>query len=187
MPMSISSKTRVRGVGISSGFGRGFFDCYFQRQHYAAHFAARGDFVQRLHRLAGVGGDAVFHLVPAVRGPRRLCLAVRDRNLETHLHRQRIDLGLGQFGQLGRGGLPLRQISAAAACLIRLRGLTRRCAQRLQNLVAIFDFAQLARHILAEGDDFGHRLAVLAFQPVEQRQAVFNLGQPLGLALMPSA
>ena len=72
MPMSISSKTSVRGVGFLPGLGRVLFDGDLQRQHHAAHLAARGDLSQRLQRLAGVGGDAVFHLVPAGCGPVRI-------------------------------------------------------------------------------------------------------------------
>ena len=61
MPISISSKTRVRGVGFFFfGFGGALFDADFQGQHDAGHFAAGGDFVEGFERLAGVGGDAVF-------------------------------------------------------------------------------------------------------------------------------
>jgi hypothetical protein len=72
MPMSISSKTRVRGVGVLVlGLTAFFFDADFQGQHDAGHFAAGGDFVEGLEGLAGVGGDAVFDFVPAVGGPVR--------------------------------------------------------------------------------------------------------------------
>ncbi len=53
------------------------------------------------------------------------------------------------------------------------------CAKRFQNFIPILDLGQLARYILAKLHHLGHRLAVLALQPVKHRQPVLNLRQPL--------
>ena len=55
--------------GFFLRFGGGFFDRNFKGQHDAGELAAGGDFGERLEGLAGVGGDEVLDLVPAVRGP----------------------------------------------------------------------------------------------------------------------
>ena len=51
------------------GLGGALFDADFEGQHDAGHFAAGGDLVEGLEGFAGVGGDAVFDLVPAGGGP----------------------------------------------------------------------------------------------------------------------
>jgi len=88
MPMSISSKTRVRAWGLLFGLDGALFDGDFERQHDARHFAAGGDFVERLERLAGVGRNAVLDLIPAASGPVGLQLGGGDGNFEAHLHGQ---------------------------------------------------------------------------------------------------
>src|ERR1700679_895723 len=65
---------RARSGDFSVGFGGMLFDGDFEREDDPAHFAAGGDFMQRLERLAGVGGDAVFDFVPAVGRPLRIVL-----------------------------------------------------------------------------------------------------------------
>ena len=51
--------------------------------------------MQRLERLAGVGGDAVFDLVPAGGGPVGDLLDGVNGDLEVDLHGERVDLRLG--------------------------------------------------------------------------------------------
>ena len=60
------------------------------------------------------------------------------------------------------------------------RGLRQCRAECLQSLVAIFHFSEFAGHFFAKGDDLGDGLAVFALQAIEQGEAVFNFGQPLG-------
>ena len=110
-----------------------------------------------------------------------------DGDLESDLHGERVDLRFGQFGQLGGGGFAL-----GAEWRRRRRDRPRRLSSSsarsvFEDFVAVFDFGQLAAHLFAEGDDLGDGLAVLALEAVEQGEAVFDLGEALGEALMPSA
>ena len=99
-------------------------------------------------------------------------------NLKPHFHGQRIDLRLGELGQLCAGGFALRR-KRCGGLLVGVCRLRERRAQRLEGLVAIFHFSQLARHFFAKRDHIGDGLAVLAFQAIEQGEAVFDLRQPL--------
>ena len=83
------------------------------------------------------------------------------------------------LASLRRGGFALGGERRGGFLIILRRRIELR-TQRFENLVAVFHLGQLARNVFAERDHLGDRLAVLALQPVEQRQAVFNLGQPLG-------
>ena len=71
MPVSISSKTRVRGTPEPFFFppDPAGFDAGLQRQHDARQFAAGGDLLQPAQRLAGVGRDHVRDLIEARGGP----------------------------------------------------------------------------------------------------------------------
>ena len=71
------------------------------------HFSAGRDLVQRLQRLPGIRRDAILHLIPAMRCPCRFLFIGEHRNLKAHFHRQRIDLGFGEFGELHTSRLAL--------------------------------------------------------------------------------
>ncbi len=100
-------------------------------------------------------------------------------HLEADLHGQRVDLGLGQPGQLDGGGLALGAERRGGGAIGR-GGLVESLAERLEDFFAVLDLGQLAGRVLAKGDDLGDCLAVLALEAVDQGQAVFYLGQPLG-------
>ncbi len=132
--------------------------------------------MQRLHRLARVGGDAVFDFVPSGGGPVRLALVRGDIDLEPDFHGQRVDLRFGLFREAAGGGFAFGGQCGGGFAVFR-GGVIDFGAKAFQNLIAIFDFRKFAGDIFAEGQDLGDRLAVFALEAIEDGEAVFNLGE----------
>ena len=127
MPISISSKTSVRGSSVLRfpfpARAAPSSTLTFSASRHAAHLAARGDLIQRLQRLAGIGRNPALRLRP-IRAPSSAASSFCGVDLhgKARLHRQIVDLPLRQLCQLlRRGGACRRQRSAsprypAAAC-----------------------------------------------------------------------
>ena len=102
MPVSISSKTSVRCAAADFFFGAradslARLDARLQRQHDARKFAARGDLLQRTHRLASIGRNAIDHLIDARRSPVLLVFVLFYRDPKTGAHGKVVDLRLDQL------------------------------------------------------------------------------------------
>ena len=181
MPMSISSKTRVRGVGsFFLDLAAALFNRNFEGEHDAGHLAAGGDLVQRLQGLAGIGGNAVLDFIPAVRSPRALLLMTGNGDFESYFHGEGVDLCLGEVGELCRGAFAVLQRVTQR----RRDKLPQLCRGSARSDLRISSrsstSANLQRHLVAESDDIGNRLAVFAFQAIEQGEAIFDLSEAFG-------
>jgi len=88
-------------------------------------------------------------------------------------------LGLGEFGELGRG-CPALGGEGGGGFAVGGGGFFEIRAESFENLVAVFDLGELAGDLFAEGDDFGDGLAVFPFESIDQGEAVFNFGEALG-------
>ena len=156
-----------------------FFDGDFESEQHAGELAAGGDFNERLERLAGVGGDAVFDRVPAGGGPCGFLIARRDGDLELDLHGERIDLRFGEFGEFGCGGFALGGESGGGFAVFR-GGLFEIGAKGFEDFVAVFDFGEFRGDIFPKCNDLGDGLAVFSFEPIDEGKAVFDFGEALG-------
>ncbi len=68
---------------------------------------------------------------------------------EFHFHGERVDLGFGEFGEFGGSGLALGGEGGSGFAIGRC-GLIEFRAEGLQDLVAIFDFSELAGHVFCQ-------------------------------------
>ena len=82
-----------------------FFNADFECKQNAGHFAAGCDFVERLHRLAGIGGDVAFDLVPPMGCPAAFCFVGANGDRKLHLHGEVVDLLFDDFLEAVGGGL----------------------------------------------------------------------------------
>ena len=102
-----------------------------------------------------------------------------DGEFEADLHGEGVDLGFGQRGEFGGGGVALGAEGAGGGA-VSGGGGGELGAQGLEDFVAVFNLGELAGHVFGEGDDLGDGLAVLALEAVQKREAVFDLGEALG-------
>ena len=105
--------------------------------------------MEGLEGLAGVGGDAVFDLVPAVGGPIGLVFGCSDGNLEANLHGEGVDLGLGEFGQPGCGSFTFGA-EGGSGLAVGFSGGFEPGLEHLEDFVAVFDLGELARRRLRQ-------------------------------------
>lgn len=130
-----------------------FFDADLKGEQDSGHFAAGGNLVERLEGFARVGGDATLDGVPAMRGPGGGTFAGCDRNGKAGFHGEVIDLRFGEFFELSCGAGPLAG-EGASGDGVGCGSVSQIRAEGLEDLVAVFDFGELARGIFAKADDF---------------------------------
>ena len=151
---------------------------HFQRQHHPAHLPTRRNLLERLQRLARVGRDQALDPVPPVRRPVRQLPLRRHRHSELHLHCQIVDLRRRQLLQPRRRRAPCRRqslcrrpVNRRVHCLLSL--------QLLHQRVAVLHLGQPSRRILAKAHHLDQRLPILPLQPIQRRQPVLDVPQPL--------
>ena len=158
---------------------RALFDADFEGEEDAGHFAAGSDLVEGLDGLAWIGGDAALDCVPTVRGPGGGGFIGGDGDGEAGLHGEVVDLRFGELLEFLCSGGAVRG-DGASGCLIRSIRLFEVRTKCFEDCVAIFDFGELARGFVAEGDDFGEGRTVFALEAIEEGEAIFDVGEALG-------
>ena len=148
-----------------------------QRQHHPRELAAGRGLAQRARRHARVGRDQELDLVGARRPEAVVARRERRRELRA-VHRQRrqpLTDGPGQRRRRPRGA-PCRAPRPPSSSLARSAS-----SSRLGVLDRLLDARQLGVPGAAGGgvlEHRGDRAAVLALEPVQQRQALLDLVEP---------
>src|SRR5437868_2310930 len=132
-----------------------------------------------MKRLSGIGGNQVGSLIESGGAPGLGLLRARKFNFEFHLHGQLVDLSFDLLLQLAGKLLPPFRYRVPQPQIF-LSSRTDLLAKLLNQLIAIFDLAEFAAHLSPKSEHLLQRLPVFALEPLNKREAVFDLRQALG-------